>query len=211
MGKSFKYLASLAPKYGYELLMRSQFNTSEIQKAAREELTITTSAGTRVDTFLYCLRRNGDKKGVLSKFFFSLKEVNDFLTSLKPHGDLCHRCLIPMTRLNTCEGDPEGLRNDFKCKKCGDIYGCTRSSMNLLRTKYGSNNPTWKPLVSGDPQYFTITSNWIRSTINLIRNSKDAGPKVLELLISIDNQLDEQAKTWRDEMKELIESGEIAG
>lgn len=72
-----------------------------------------------------------------------------------------------------------------------------------LERKPQGKNPIlpWKPLVHNDPPFFNVSSNWIRSTINLIRNSPDAGPKVLELLISIDNQLDSQAKKYQENRK----------
>lgn len=142
-----------------------------------------------------------------SKFLAALQEE---IRNRLPY-DHCTRCFVKMENLKTCEGDPEGIRHDKKCPKCGDIYYTTKGGCSFLRTKYGSSQRNWKPLVQGDPPGFVLDSNWIRSTINLIRNSKDAGPRVLELLISIDNLLDDDAREWREERARQIKDGEIAG
>jgi len=211
MPTTFDNLAKKSPKFGVSLIKREDFNKHEEDAAAQQEARASTGMS-RTLRITYALRRDKALKAQGAMFFFSLKAVDDYLKKhAQPKFNICKRCLVEMTRLNSCEGDPEGIRNDSKCPKCGDVYGCTKAHQFLLRTKYGSSNPKWKPLVSGDPPSFNLSSNWIRSTINLIRNSKDAGPKVLELLISIDNQLDQQAKDWRDERKAAIESGEIAG
>lgn len=211
MAKTFDILARKAPKFGFSLVKREDFNKHEEEAAAQQEARASTGMS-RTLQISYGLRRNKALMAQGAVFFFSLNAVADYLKNhAQPSFNICKRCLVEMTRLGTCEGDPEGIRQDSKCPKCGDIYGCTKAHQFLLRTKYGSSDPKWKPLVSGDPPSFSLSSNWIRSTINLIRNSKDAGPKVLELLISIDNQLDNQAQLWRENAKDLIESGEIAG
>jgi hypothetical protein len=208
---TFDKLAKKSPKFGVSLVKREDFNKHEEEAAAQQEAKASIGMS-RTLRITYALRRDQALKAQGAMFFFSLKAVDDYLKNhARPKFDICKRCLVEMTRLKSCEGDPEGIRNDSKCPKCGDIYGCTKAHQFLLRTKYGSSNPSWKPLVSGDPPSFNLSSNWIRSTINLMRNSKDAGPKVLELLISIDNQLDNQAQEWRRQRKADIESGEIAG
>jgi hypothetical protein len=38
-------------------------------------------------------------------------------------------CKGRLKRLNTCVGDPEGIRADRQCRKCGQFYGCSKSSL----------------------------------------------------------------------------------
>lgn len=45
----------------------------------------------------------------------------------------CHTCpKTKLKRLKTCDGDPEGIRADQKCPKCGAIYGCTKACQSVL-------------------------------------------------------------------------------
>lgn len=38
-------------------------------------------------------------------------------------------CKGTLKPLKTCYGDPEGIRGDSKCRKCGTLYGCSKSSL----------------------------------------------------------------------------------
>jgi len=196
--------------YDLTLRKRDEFNKEEEKAAAEMEAKASTGRG-RTLRIEYGLNYRSFR-GRGATFFFSLSAVQKYLKEEAKTGfNVCPDCVVKMTRLNTCEGDPEGMRQDSKCPKCGNIYGCTKAHQSFLRTKYGSSDKKWKPLVDGDPPSFSFGSNHIRSTINILRNSKDAGPDVLKTLIALDAYLDEQAASWRQSRKELIEAGEIAG
>lgn len=207
----FQTIANRAKKlYDLTLRKRADFNKEEEAAAAKHEAQASTGAGRTLRVEYGLNYREFRSRGTI--FLLSLAAVERYLkTEARPGFNVCPKCLVKMTRLQTCEGDPEGIRQDSKCPECGDIYGCTKANQSLLRTKYGSSDPKWKPLVKGDPPGFSFGSNHIRSTINLIRGSKDAGEGVLKILIGLDNYLDQQAENWRTERKELIEAGEMAG
>jgi hypothetical protein len=38
-------------------------------------------------------------------------------------------CKGRLKRLKSCNGDPDGIRADRLCRKCGQFYGCSKSSL----------------------------------------------------------------------------------
>lgn len=211
MAKTFDILANKASKFGFSLIKREDFNKHEEEAAAHQEARASTGMN-RTLYIPYGLRRNKAEKAQGAIFFFYLRDVNDYLKNhAQPSFNICKRCLVEMKRLDTCEGDPEGIRHDSKCPKCGDIYGCTKALQFLLRTKHGSRDPKWKPLVANDPPSFSLDSNWLRSTINLLRENKNDATKIVEILDDMNFRLNNQAQLWNENRKDLIESGEIAG
>ncbi len=211
MTKTFDILANKAPKFGFSLIKREDFNGHEEDAAATMEAKASTGMS-RTLHIPYGLRRKKAKKAQGAMFFFSLRDVADYLRNdARPLFNICKKCLVEMKRLDTCEGDPEGIRHDSKCPKCGDIYGSTKFSQFLLRTKHGSRDPKWKPLVANDPPSFSLDSNWLRSTINLLRENKNDATKIVEILDDMNFRLNNQAQLWNENRKDLIEAGEIAG
>lgn len=45
---------------------------------------------------------------------------------------MCKFCNVKLDKLVSVIGDPEGIRNDRKCPKCGAVFGYTRSSESVL-------------------------------------------------------------------------------
>ena len=123
--------------------------------------------------------------------------------------DHCQDCQVKMTMLESKEGDPEGLRNDYKCPKCNSVYGCSKGGTFLLRTRHGSSLKSWTPLVEGDPVNFSLGSNLLRSTIALLRNHGNAN--VLITAQSLERILDSQAKEIREENEAEVRTKQRAG
>lgn len=211
MPTTFDKLAKKAPFFGFSLIKREDFNKHEEEAAAQQEARASTGMS-RTLRITYVLRRDQALKAQGAMFFFSLKAVDNYLKNdARPKFNICKKCLVEMTRINSCEGDPEGIRNDSKCPKCGDVYGCTKARQFLLRTKYGSSNSAWKPIVKGDPERFSIDSNWLRSNLQSIRETKNLQPKIVHILDDFDNYLNEKAKYWRQKCKDSIDAGDRAG
>lgn len=206
---TFQSLAKKAPLYNLELVKSEDFSKKENLAAGQMEAKASQGMS-RTLHIAYGLRRGGNSN--FTMFFFSLSAVAEYLkTEARPKFNICHDCLVPMTRLKTCEGDPEGIRSDSKCPKCKSIYGCSKSSQFLIRTKYGSSDKKWVPLVEGDPVNFVVGSNLLRSMIAVLRNSKDSGPEVLRYITSFEQYLDKDADEIRKEHAAAVESGDRAG
>jgi len=56
---------------------------------------------------------------------------------------LCPECKTRMGNLHTKEGDPEGIRSDYYCKKCKVVYGCTKAHRYLIQKNVKSPKD-WK-------------------------------------------------------------------
>jgi hypothetical protein len=210
MSKTFDNLAKKAPFFGFSLIKRENFNKHEEEIAAYKEANASTGLSHTL-RIQYALRRDGSVKAQGAVFFLSLKNVATYLKEdAVPKFDICKRCLVKMERLNTCEGDPEGIRAGSKCPKCGDIYGCSRSSQFFMRNKHGGPRD-WKPAVKGDPVSFVLSSNWLRSAIEFVREHRNDENKVLEFVHMFEKKLNEDAKDMRAIRKSQIKSGEIAG
>jgi hypothetical protein len=50
-------------------------------------------------------------------------------------------CTGRLKILGTCYGDPEGIRSDSRCSKCGQIYGCSKSSLfKMTKEQYSTGD-----------------------------------------------------------------------
>ena len=46
---------------------------------------------------------------------------------------VCKVCRGACEFLNSCDGDPEGIRRDRRCTACGRVWGVTKGTVRLLR------------------------------------------------------------------------------
>lgn len=206
---TFQSLAKKAPLYNLDLVKREDFSKKEDLAAGQKEAKASQGMSKTLH-IAYGLRRGGNSD--FTMFFFSLAAVEAYLkTEARPKFNICHDCLVPMTRLKTCEGDPDGIRSDSKCPKCGSVYGCSKAAQFLIRTKYGSSDKSWKPLVEGDPVNFRLASNHLRSFIAVLRNSTDSGPKTLVHIQQFEQSLDKLADEVRKEHAAEVAAGDRAG
>lgn len=206
---TFQSVAKKAPLYSLKLVKREDFSKKEEQEAAQKEAKASQGMNKTL-RITYGLQRGGGSN--FTMFFFSLAAVEKYLkTEARPGFNICHDCLVPMKSLKSYEGDPEGMRNDSKCPKCGSVYGCSKAAQFLIRTKYGSSDKSWKPLVEGDPVNFRLASNHLRSFIAVLRNSTDSGPKTLVHIQQFEQTLDKLADEVRKEHAAEVAAGYRAG
>jgi hypothetical protein len=64
----------------------------------------------------------------------------------------CKECGGTLEDLDTRKGDPEGIRNDLRCIKCGAVHGMTKGTYFVMKhgnTFRSSLPPAWRAQIQG--------------------------------------------------------------